>query len=115
MSHPVVNWQIISPHPQDTARFFHQLFDWQLTQDNALGYRELKTGCGIDGGVWPGPPEERPFTQLFIAVDDVDEHVERAVALGATVVVPPSALPDGDVMAVLTDPVGLPFAVSSRR
>ena len=112
MTHPVIRWQIISPDPAATASFYRQLFDWRVTSDNALGYRELRTGDGgIDGGVWPGPPGERPFTQLFVAVPDVDEHVQRATKLGARVLVPTSALPDGDVMAVLMDPIGLPFAI----
>lgn len=115
MPHPVIRWQILSPDPDRTARFYGQLFDWRTTSDNALGYRELKTGAnGIDGGVWPAPRTERPFVQLFIAVPNVEEHVAHATRLGATVLVPPSALPDGDVMAVLLDPIGLPFALCTR-
>jgi predicted enzyme related to lactoylglutathione lyase/transcriptional regulator with XRE-family HTH domain len=110
------SWQIISPDPDATTKFYCQLFDWQISRDNALGYRDVPTGeGGIDGGVWPSPPQERPFAQLFIEVADVEEHVKRASGLGAKVLVPPSSLPDGDVMAVLLDPVGLPFAVCTRR
>lgn len=116
MSHPVVRWQIISPDPDATSRFFQKLFDWQASHDNPLGYRELKAGDGgIDGGVWPSPPGERAFAQFFVAVPDVEAHVARATSLGAKVLVPPSALPDGDVMAVLQDPLGLPFAVCTLR
>jgi predicted enzyme related to lactoylglutathione lyase len=114
MSHPVVRWQIISPNPDATTAFYRELFGWQVDTNNALGYREVKTGDGgIDGGVWPGPAGERPFAQLFVAVEDVDGHVARATKLGAKVLVPPSVLPDGDVMSVLMDPVGLPFAICS--
>jgi uncharacterized protein len=116
VSHPVVRWQIISPDPDATTSFYQKLFDWQSSEDNALGYRELKTGDGgIDGGVWPSPQGERPFAQLFVAVPNVEAHVARATSLGAKVLVPPSALPDGDVMAVLLDPVGLPFGICSLR
>lgn len=112
MPNPVIRWQIVSPRPDETARFYGRLFDWPMSQDNPLGYRELSTGAGgIDGGVWPGPPQEKPFAQLFISVSDVNEYIGRATALGARVLVPASALPNGDVMAVLMDPVGLPFAV----
>ncbi|HEX4683162.1 MAG TPA: VOC family protein [Gemmatimonadaceae bacterium] len=116
MANPVVRWQIISPDPDATAKFFQSVFDWTMHQDNALGYRELKTGDGgIDGGVWPGPPQEKPFAQLFVEVPDVAAHVERATKKGARVIVPPSVLPDGDTMAVLLDPTGLPFALCSLR
>ena len=114
MPNPVTRWQIISPQPDATASFYQQLFDWRLDRNNALGYRELSTGeNGVDGGVWPGPPDHGPFAQLFVEVPNVDEYVERATALGAMVLVPASVLPDGDVMAVLRDPVGLPFAIRS--
>jgi predicted enzyme related to lactoylglutathione lyase len=114
MPHPVVRWQIVSPDPEATAKFYRQLFGWQCSQDNGLGYRELNAGDGgIDGGVWPGPAGQHPIAQLFVEVPDVEEHIARATKLGAKVLVPASALPDGDVMAVLLDPTGLPFGICS--
>ena len=72
MSHPVVRWQIVSPDAAATARFYQHLFDWSSTQDNALGYREMRTGGGgPDGGVWPAPSDAHPFVQLFVQVPDV--------------------------------------------
>jgi predicted enzyme related to lactoylglutathione lyase len=49
--------------------------------------------------------------QLFMQVDDCPAHVARALELGASVLIPPQALPDGDVMAILKDPAGLSFGV----
>ena len=100
MGNPVVRWQIISPAADATASFYTKLFGWTASQDNALGYRELKTGGeGIDGGVWPGPPQERPFVQLFVAVPDIDACMANAERLGAKVIVPKSVRvtpPHGD-------------------
>lgn len=116
MPNPVVRWQIISPDAGATSDFYQKLFDWEMRHDNGLGYRQLKTGeGGIDGGVWPGPPTERPFAQLFIAVDDVASHAERAVKMGAKMLVPVTVLPEGDVMAVLLDPLGMSFALCNLR
>ena len=66
---------------------------------------------GIHGGVWPAPPQAPSFVQLFVEVDDCDAYVEQAGALGATVLIPPQALPDGDTMAVLRDPCGMTFGI----
>jgi uncharacterized protein len=117
MPNPVVRWQVIAPDADSTATFYQKLFGWTVSQDNSLGYREIRTGAGgIDGGVWPGPPQlERPFVQLFVEVDDLDAAIADAVKLGATVIVPKSVLPDGDAMAVLHDPAGLSFAVCTAR
>lgn len=116
MGRPVVRWQLLSPDPEAHARFYAELFDWSVDADNALGYRELRTeaGEGIDGGVWPAPPEATPFVQLFVDVEDVAACVRRAEALGARVLVPPQALPGGDEMAILHDPRGVSFGVVRR-
>ncbi|MBM4192984.1 MAG: hypothetical protein FJ202_01205 [Gemmatimonadetes bacterium] len=115
MNPAVVRWQLISPTPDTAAAFYAKLFGWSVHQDNALGYRELRSGNdrGIDGGVWPAPPNAPSFVQLFIEVPDVDACIASAQQLGATVIVPRTALPDRDVMAVLRNPTGVTFGLSS--
>jgi uncharacterized protein len=112
---PVREWQILSTDPEATARFYAETFGWTIERANALGYRRVSTGeSGAPGGIWPAPPTAPPFVQLFVDVEDVDDTVARAVRSGATVLVPRSVLPDGDVMAVLRDAVGLSFGVVTR-
>lgn len=117
MPNPVVQWQIVANDAEGVANFYRDLFGWTVKSDNALGYRELTSGeaRGADGGVWPAQFEGRNFVQLFIEVDDVDGAIARATSLGAGVIVPKSALPDGDVMAVLHDPAGMTFGVKQSR
>lgn len=117
MANGVVRWQIISQDPDKTAGFYKKLFDWQVSNSNAMGYRELKNKDkrGIDGGVWPAPPGTNGFVQLFIEVDNIDECSAKAVTLGATILVPVSVLPDGDSMAVLIDPTGLSFGLCKLK
>ena len=117
---PVRQFQFIARDPAKVAAFYEHLFGWTVNDANAFGYRTISTGTkGIDGGIWPAPPDARPFVQLFVEVDDIAAAVERALQLGAKVVVPPQALPDGDEMSVLVDPEGLSFGIfrpaTSRR
>jgi uncharacterized protein len=114
MSNSIIRWQILSSEPNKTAEFYAKLFSWKASSANALGYREMKT-ASIDGGVWPAPQAERPFVQLFVEVADVDQSVDKALKLGATVLIPKSLLPDGDTMAVLQDPTGLSFGLCQQR
>ncbi len=109
MGQPVVQWQILSKMPDKLSEFYRQLFGWETNTDNALGYRTVDTGSarGISGGIWPAPPDGRAMVTLYVEVDDVPEQVKKAVELGAMVVIPPQKLPDGDEMAVITDPEGL--------
>jgi predicted enzyme related to lactoylglutathione lyase len=113
MGNPVMEFQMISTAPDETARFYCGLFGWSVNADNALGYRRIATGSGegIQGGIWPAPPQASGFVQLFVSVEDVGASVKKAEQLGAKVLIPPTMLPEGDEMAVLHDPQGMSFAV----
>lgn len=117
MPAPVVRWQIISPRPDEVSQFYGAVFGWTERRDNTLGYREINTGSseGIQGGVWPAPPEAPTFVQLFVEVPDVDAAITAVTANGGTVLVPKSALPDGEVMAVIRDPLGTSLGLVARR
>lgn len=116
MGQPVTHFQILSRDPDQAAAFYSKLFGWTVDTANALGYRRLAThpNKGIDGGIWPLPPEGHPFVQLFVDVPDLEASVTMAVELGARVVVPPTSLPEREKMAVIVDPQGLSFALIER-
>ena len=113
MGNPVARWQIVAKDPEALTRFYASLFGWKVKTNNALGYREVDTQSprGVNGGVWPSPPEGHNLVQLFVEVDDVDAYIEKAKKLGATVIVPKSELPDGDALAIVLDPAGLSFGL----
>jgi predicted enzyme related to lactoylglutathione lyase len=113
MGQPVTHWQIVTKNPDRLAEFYCKLFSWDMTADNALGYRMIDTASerGIPGGIWPAPPDAPSFVQLIIEVDDVKRHVRDATALGAKVIVPPQKLPEGDELAILHDPEGIAFGI----
>ena len=117
MGSPVVQWQIVAKDPDDVARFYSALFGWKVRTNNALGYRVIDTGNGrgINGGVWPSPPEGHNLVQLFVEVDDIDASLAKATSLGATIIVPKSELPDGDALAIVLDPAGLSFGMYRPR
>jgi len=117
MPHPVTKFQIVSAQPELTAAFYSVLFGWRTDADNPMGYREIHTGsdAGIQGGIWPAPPQAPSFVQLFVQSDDVEGIAKRAQELGARLIVGPAALPDGDWMAVFTDPTGMAFAIWKPR
>jgi uncharacterized protein len=115
VGNPVSLFQIISKAPEDTAAFYGQLFGWKITADNAMGYRQIDTGSpdGIQGGIWPAPPQAVNSVQLFVTVPDVAASTQRAGEMGARVIIAPTTLPEGQTMAVLHDPHGMPFALCS--
>ena len=117
MANPVLQFQILSKDPDKTAQFYSELFGWKIDANNPMGYRRIKTGSadGIEGGIWPAPPQAANFVQLFVTVDDVAASVQTATGLGAKVLIPPTTLPEGDIMAVLHDPHGMSFAMMQKK
>src|SRR5262245_3135014 len=113
MGQPVMQWQILAKDPDRAARFYERLFGWTVSMNNALGYRAVNTGSerGAQGGIWPAPPEGHAMAQLFVEVEDVSASVEIAKSEGANVIIPPQKLPDGDEMAIILDPEGIPFGL----
>ena len=113
MGQPVMQWQILAKDPEELSNFYGALFGWTTQSDNALGYRAIDTGAGrgINGGMWPAPPEGRAMATLYIEVDDVPGYVEKATVLGASVIMPHQKLPDGDEMAVILDLEGIPVGL----
>jgi predicted enzyme related to lactoylglutathione lyase len=113
MAAPVTRWQVITPDPAGHAAFYEKLFGWTTDADNALAFRQVATGAegGMDGGFWPAPPDTPPFVQLYVQVEDVPACFARATKAGAEVIAPPQALPDGDYLAILKDPKGMPFGL----
>lgn len=117
MPNPVTQFQMLSKSPDETARFYSALFGWTVNADNPLGYRQIHTGSaeGIQGGIWPAPPQAPSFVQLFVTVESVGAAVAKAEGLGARVLIPATVLPEGDEMAVLHDPQGMSFAIWRNR
>ena len=108
---------MVSSKPDEVSRFYGAVFGWTERRDNALGYREINTGSasGIQGGIWPAPPDAPSFVQLFIEVSDMDATIAAVIANGGAILVPKSVLPDGDTMAVVRDSVGMSIGLVLSR
>jgi predicted enzyme related to lactoylglutathione lyase len=113
MGQPVMQWQILAREPDKLAAFYTKLFDWKIHTNNALNYRTVDTGSkrGIGGGIWPAPPEGHSMVSLYVEVEDVAKFVGKAQSIGGKVIIPPQKLPDGDEMAVILDPEGIPVGL----
>jgi predicted enzyme related to lactoylglutathione lyase len=113
MGQPVMQFQIIARDPDRLGAFYTKLFDWKIRSDNALNYRTIDTGAkrGIGGGIWPAPPEGHSMVNLYVEVEDVAGFADKAQSMGGKVILPPQKLPDGDEMAVILDPEGIPVGL----
>lgn len=97
------------------TRFYGDLFGWTFQdQGPDFGHYHVISSQGLYvGGVMAQMPgqEMPPAWTVFLAADDVDATVRRAVEAGATVVVEPMDVAGNGRMAQLTDPQGTYFGL----
>ncbi|MCZ2822839.1 MULTISPECIES: VOC family protein [unclassified Modestobacter] len=105
-----------TPDPRGLARFYATLLGWPVGTDDPEWATLRPGGPGLSfqleadhvPPVWPaGPGDPRMQAHLDIAVDDLDDAVQFAQSLGATVA---DFQPQADVR-VLLDPAGHPFCL----
>ncbi|KQV04742.1 MULTISPECIES: VOC family protein [unclassified Kitasatospora] len=93
--------------------FYPELFGWSVSPGES--YTQWGLGGRDFGGVLDMgeqfPADLPPYWMPYFAVADVDLSAERAVALGAEAMLPPTDVPDGPRLAVLRDPLGAVFGI----
>lgn len=117
-----VTWDEL--HSKDFAAataFYASVFDWDydvVADSDEFRYSTAKVGGEVVAGLADGsgylPADVPSHWTLYIAVEDADESVARAVELGAKVVRAAEDTPFGR-MADLTDPGGVTFKLHSEK
>jgi uncharacterized protein len=131
MDHTIVHFEIPADQPERAARFYRELFGWEISKwdaptdgmaDRDPGFeywmvRTVPTDAegrptrpGVNGGLM-----SRMFTGQapvnYISVTSVDEFVRKAERLGAKVMLPKRPVPGMGWFAQLTDTEGNAFAI----
>lgn len=93
--------------------FYGEVFGWGWSGSDE--YAEGQVSGRTIAGVMPRRPDlpaEVPDHWLvYFGIDDVDAGAERAKALGATVLLGPTDIPNTGRFSVLSDPEGAAFAI----
>lgn len=113
-------WGVVldAPDAKALGQFYAAVFGWVLNAEDpsfvtldpgeGVGYLAVQTSQGYVPPTWPNEPGRQQMQlHLDIEVDNLDEAVGAAVALGATQA---AYQPQHDVR-VLLDPAGHPFCL----
>lgn len=100
-----------SPDLARSREFYARLFGWDIPAGapELGGYaRAMADGREVAGlaPVMPGAPDERTQWIVYLAVDDIDDVIGRALERGAQQIVAPMRVAELGSMAVLSDPAG---------
>ena len=111
MPNPVVHFEVQSVDADKSKAFFKDVFGWSVNNvpmPGGVNYGLVDTesaGIGINGGIGPSFSDETCVT-FYIAVDDPQAYLDKAVAAGAEVLMPVTVIPDAVTMAMFKDPAG---------
>ena len=102
---PVVVWQLQARDAVAMKAFYSQMFNWEIGDGPVM-----RVTAGI-GGPEPGPvgiitQGDTPRFTLFVQVLDLAASIEKAKALGGSLVAPPFDVPNGPTIATVADPEG---------
>lgn len=114
--------ECMSTDPAAAQTFYEGLFGWRTeTADMEVGgcsvtYRLLFQGDAHFGGILELPAEAkqqgaRPHWLNYVRVPDLDATLEKATGLGATVICPPTDIPQAGRFCVIQDPQGAVLAL----
>ena len=119
MSAPADNtvaWFEIGTPDVDAAKaFYGRLFGWSFAADGTYTLVTAPGAAAPSGGIFNTGGNLPPYAVFVVQVADVAATASRAGDLGGKVVVAPMDLPDGMVVAYLTDPDGSMFALFSPK
>ena len=104
---------------RDTARatqFYTALFGWdaKVSDMGPMTYTEWMNNGTAIGGMLPIAPEwgDVPSNWMgYVSVEDCDSTADKAKALGAEIMSPPTDIPHAGRFAVIKDPQGAVFAI----
>lgn len=118
LRHGAFCWrELVTPNPDAAGSFYTNLFGWNTKKGQDAGpvdYTEFQTGgASVAGMMAPTPEmgEVPPYWGLYVHVDDCDETVKKAEALGGKAVAPPMDIDNVGRMSVLCDPTGAMISI----
>ena len=93
MGNPVVHFEIGCGNSKKTQRFYSDLFGWEVTEAGPAAM--ISTGAGIGGHITELGHEPHRYTIFYVEVEDVQAYLDKAVAMGGKILVPPVNIPTG--------------------
>jgi uncharacterized protein len=105
MGDPVTWFDLGAADEGPLKTFYAELFGWKMVPA-AETYTMVPTGGGISGGIGRSGTGD-PWASFYVSMADPQATLDKAVSLGATVVVPVTEIPGVVTFAMFDDPDGL--------
>ncbi len=107
--HSIVHVEIPANDPASAAKFYADLFGWNIQVDQALNYYMFQAGSG-PGGAFPQVGEDPPYKPgevvIYVSTDDIDATLAKTESLGGKTLMPKTEIPNVGWFAFFADPTG---------
>lgn len=114
LSHDFCWQELITLDTKEAVDFYAQLFNWQtrvLTVEGGASYTIFSQNDNDIAGMTYSPSSALPTQWLaYIAVESLELTIKKALALGATLLLPQRLIPHYGHFAVIKDPQGATLA-----
>lgn len=111
--------QLNTHDPQRAARFYADLFGWEISQvADEPPYWGITNKGRMNGGMMGMPDDMRgapPHWLVYFVAQDLDAAAGRIGELGGAVMAPPTSVPPDGRILVARDPQGAVFALFEGR
>ena len=105
----IVHIEIPTTNAKGSGEFYSNLFGWHIEHDEAMNYTMFDPHVAPGGGF----TDQMKVGEVLIHVnsEDIEADLEKAVALGGSLVTPKSEIPGIGWWGVFKDPTGNSIAL----
>jgi len=127
MAAPVTHFEIMARDAQRAKEFYAKLsVGATMTCGDGIWHGGHWVKMGINGGVGQVQENQAPCVTFYVQVEDLQAHLDKAVNLGGTVIVPVTDVagvvtfaqfkdPDGNMVGLVKGPQEPPKPVRAKR
>jgi uncharacterized protein len=108
MSHPIVHIELSSNNHKEAAKFYAEVFGWEMVDFAEMDYTTFSSGENAPGGGFNDIREGNPAgtTVVYVHTDDIAESASKIEANGGKMVSPAMDIPGVGTMQHFVDPTG---------
>ncbi len=103
MKNPVVHFEIGCRDKEKTKEFYAGIFGWDITPNGPSLKIDTQSDRGVHGHITSLGHEPHNYINIYIEVEDIEEHLTKIEEKGGKTWVGPIDLPNGQKFAWFTD------------
>jgi predicted enzyme related to lactoylglutathione lyase len=107
----IAHFEITSPNPEDTAKFYSTVFGWPVTNSQFMPDYYLMELRDNEGGAVMDRKYQAQPTIIWFEVDDIDAHVRAITNAGGKAVNEKQSMPGVGHLIYVADPAGTIFGL----